>query len=465
MPSNAESILSTPKMRLVVQAREVAVPGAPTMLHTQRTMGMVLQQKAHVNMVKELPTNGYVVEVDQADADRFRREMNQQGLLVNQDRIITYITPRELQKRSFSDKLKDFGHLAKEFVVKFPQDPRSGNLKDPRKRIDATHEALKAMDPNWFDRGITGKGITVCVVDTGVYPDVEIRDRIVGFDDLVNGRGGVENAYDDNGHGTHVSGLIAADGSTTGGKFKGVAPEANIYAIKVLSAEGAGTLSDIISGLQLAVQNKDRYGIRVLSMSLGGPAFLREKDDLLALAVKNVRQAGIVPVIAAGNEGPGRSTVASPGISTDAITVAACDDKNIAPKDADEIANKFGITYWSSRGPTLRDRADKPNIAGLGNQMVSLRSPGSMLDKENLPHLDEHHLLMSGTSMATPWTAGGIACVIAANPSLTVDDVFAIYPRAGIAFPGVHRWVQGAGLLNVPRAVDMALALKKVAAA
>jgi serine protease AprX len=138
--------------------------------------------------------------------------------------------------------------------------------------------------------------------------------------------------------------------------------------------------------------------------------------------------------------------------------VAAWDDKN-TPTLSDD-----GITWWSSRGGVKNvphvDQTNKPNIAGLGNQMVSLRSPSSYLDQQNLPHYDAHHVLMSGTSMATPWVAGGIADILSVNPNLTVQQVFDIVAQCGYALPGESSLVQGRGLLNVPKACTLAEALK-----
>ncbi|HXE73978.1 MAG TPA: S8 family peptidase, partial [Candidatus Nitrosotenuis sp.] len=300
-------------------------------------------------------------------------------------------------------------------------------------------------------QGFTGKGIGVAVIDTGVYPHPDLEGRIVGFKDFVNGK---TEPYDDNGHGSHVSGLVAGDGSKAGGKFKGTAPEANIIGVKVLDRMGGGSMANVIKGVQWCIENKDRYNIKVINMSLGAGSNQKEKDDIVALAVKACLDAGIVPVIAAGNSGPFKETIGTPAVARDVLTVGAYDDKN-TPTLADDT-----MAFFSSRGPTTRDRNIKPDIASPGVQLVSLRSPGSMIDGENVMHLGDYYVLLSGTSMATPVAAGVVADVIQANPNLTPREVIQIIKETARPQEGVPAIMQGHGLIDPAAAVRRALQLK-----
>jgi serine protease AprX len=305
------------------------------------------------------------------------------------------------------------------------------------------------------DLGITGKGVAVAVIDTGIYPHEDYKARIVGWKDMVNDR---PEPYDDNGHGTHCSGLVAGNGHEAGGRFQGSAPEANLVGVKVLSGEGGGAMSDVIRGIEWAVENKDKYNIRVISMSLGAPSFQKEKFDLVAKAVAKAWDAGILPVIAAGNSGPFLETVGTPGNSSKALTIGAYDDKNTPDLGDDTMA------YFSSRGPTTRDRTVKPDLASPGVQLVSTRSPGSAIDKENIPRYGDHYILLSGTSMATPVAAGIAACLFQANPALTPQQAVDILRSTARPIADTTPLAQGAGLVDPVAAVTRALDMKKQAA-
>lgn len=319
-------------------------------------------------------------------------------------------------------------------------------------RIDVIKEVLKT-DEVW-KMGITGKDITVAVIDTGIYPHPDVKNRIIEFVDFVNNKNGVENAYDDNGHGTHCAGLVAGDGTKANGNYKGPAYQADLIGIKVLDKMGSGSLSNIVKAIYWCIQNKDKYNIRVLSMSLGANSVIKEKDDLLAKAVEDATKAGLVVVIAAGNSGPLSETVGTPGISKDAITVGAYDDKNTPFVDDDTPA------FFTSKGPTPVDKSKKPDISSPGVEVVSLRSPGSTIDKEPVIHYGDYYTLLSGTSMATPIVAGVTALILQANPNLTPQQVKEIIMETATPVKDASYYSVGKGLINPVAAVKKALELK-----
>ena len=327
-------------------------------------------------------------------------------------------------------------------------------IPDGRNRIDSIHDVLH-MD-KVHDMGITGKGVTVAVIDTGIFPHEDIKSRIIGWKDMVNGR---PEPYDDNGHGTHCAGLVGGDGHMAGGRFQGAAPDVNLVGVKVLSGEGGGAMSDVIRGIEWAIENKDRYNIRVLSMSLGAPALQKEKYDLVAKAVAKAYDAGILPVVAAGNSGPFLETIGSPAISSKAFTVGAYDDKNTADLGDDTMA------FFSSRGPTTADRSIKPDIASPGVNMVSTLSYDSMIDHENIPRYGDDYILLSGTSMATPVMAGVAADILQANPDLTPQQVIDLVKSTALPVADQSKLAQGAGLVNPVAAVEKALAMRQQAEA
>lgn len=293
--------------------------------------------------------------------------------------------------------------------------------------------------------GLTGKGVTIAVVDTGIHPHDDLmkpESRIVAFADLVNGK---KETYDDQGHGTHCAGDAVGNGYQSEGLYAGPAPEANVVGVKVLDKEGSGQLSTVIKGVEWCVENKDKYGIRILSLSLGSPAFESYRHDPLAQAVEVAWHHGLLVCAAAGNEGPAPGTISTPGIDPVILTVGAADDRNTAD-GRDAIQAPF-----SSRGPTI-DLLVKPDVYAPGTKIISLSVPGSPIEKQ-LPEnrVGEHYIHLSGTSMATPFMAGVAALLLEANPQLSPNDVKSILMSTSKEMKG-----DPAGYLRARRGVELA---------
>ncbi|MDQ0339321.1 serine protease AprX [Caldalkalibacillus uzonensis] len=266
-------------------------------------------------------------------------------------------------------------------------------------------------------QGLTGKGVTIAVIDTGIYPHPDLinpENRLVAFKDFVNQR---TEPYDDHGHGTHCAGDAVSNGYSSNGTYTGPAPEAQVVGVKVLNGMGSGNLSTVMAGVQWCIDHKEQYGIDIISMSLGSTATQPAKDDPLVQIVEKAWRAGIVVCAAAGNEGPEEGTIASPGISPLIITVGAMDDKGTVTREDDEVAP------FSSRGPTV-DQKGKPDLLAPGVNIISWRAPGSFLDKASKSGwVGEYYMTMSGTSMATPICAGVAALILEQHPGLSPDEV------------------------------------------
>ena len=240
--------------------------------------------------------------------------------------------------------------------------------------------------------GLQGRGITIGVVDTGVdvtHPD--LAGQVAATRDYTG-----QGFGDGHGHGTHVCGIAAGSGVSSGGKYVGVAPEATLVVAKVLRDDGSGMSSDVMAGVEWAVEQ----GARVINVSLGstGPC---DGSDALSAVCDAAWRTGVVMCVAAGNEGPGAGTVGSPGCARQVITVGASDD-------ADAVAG------FSSRGPTL-DGRQKPDICLPGSGIVSARAKGTVMGTP----VDERYTRASGTSMATPHATGAVALMLCANPEGT----------------------------------------------
>lgn len=303
--------------------------------------------------------------------------------------------------------------------------------------------ATKVIGSNMVnDSGYTGKGIGIAFLDTGVYPHPDLTEpenRIVAFKDFINKK---EKPYDDNGHGTHVAGDAAGNGYSSDGKYKGIAPEANIIAVKVLDARGTGNTSDILAGMQWILDNADKYNIRIVSMSLGDKAMLPPFLDPMSRGCERLWRDGLVVTVAAGNNGPDPMTITTPGISPSVITVGALDDRRTIDTSDDTVAD------FSSRGPTPTGRL-KPDVLAPGVNIVSLNrnplaaGPGSLLLFEKL------YRTASGTSMATPMVAGAAALLLQKNPNLTPNQVKKLMQETARPVNGADKYSEGYGLIDI----------------
>ena len=150
--------------------------------------------------------------------------------------------------------------------------------------------------------GYTGRGIGVAVLDTGIYLHEDFEHRVAAFVDIVQRR---RDTYDDNGHGTHISGIIGGSGRASRGMYMGVAPECHIIMLKVLDKKGNGYASDVLAGLKWIRDNRERYGIRIVNISVG--SFSKKGMTENSVLVRGVNAAwddGLVVCVAAGNMGP-----------------------------------------------------------------------------------------------------------------------------------------------------------------
>ena len=278
----------------------------------------------------------------------------------------------------------------------------------------------------WQQLGVTGKGVGVAVVDSGVHPHPDLAGRIVAAVDFTSAVPTTSNVplTDLGGHGTHVAGLIAGDGKSSDGVYTGVAPQANIIDVRVIDANGNSNTSIVLRGLQWVLANKATYNIKVVNLSLGSHVSASYKNDVLATAAEVLIFSGITVVVSAGNTGPGPETITSPANDPYVITVGAADVNGTASLTDDLMAT------FSSRGRTKIDRVAKPDLVAPGRKVVSLNSPGSSLSTQFPERLvttgsgsSSKYFTLSGTSMAAPMVAGTVALMLERNPTLTPAQV------------------------------------------
>ena len=274
-------------------------------------------------------------------------------------------------------------------------------------------------------RNITGVNVTVAVIDTGIdytHPDFGSCtengflsgqcSKVIGGYDFVNND---NDPMDDHGHGTHCAGIVAANGT-----LKGVAPDANLMAFKVLDSGGSGWTSDVIAGIERAVDpnNDGDYSdhVDVISMSLGGSG---SPDDEVSQAVDTAVENEVVVVVAAGNSGPYYESIGSPGCAQKALTVGAmCKPCQVGNESyCDEI-----IASFSSRGPVNWGNQSiiKPDVVAPGVKICSSQWNDAWAEYQCT---DDEHTAISGTSMATPHVAGAAALLLQAHPNWRPEEV------------------------------------------
>lgn len=290
-------------------------------------------------------------------------------------------------------------------------------------------------DGDGFERRYTTRDVVIAVLDTGIdATHRDLKGKVVGWRDFVMDQ---PHPYDDNGHGTHVAGTAAGAG-VTNRSMAGVAPGAALVGVKVLDANGAGTYAGVIAGVDWVVENRDRFNIRVMNLSLSTSSS-SDGMDALSRAVNGAVEAGILAVVAAGNSGPDDYTIGSPAAAARALTICAM---------RDVAEGGWSLAPFSSRGPTADGRA-KPDLCAPG---VRISAP-----QAGTP---DRFVTYSGSSMASPFVAGAAALLLESNPFLTPHDLRSLLISTaqdwGKPGPDLD---YGAGRINVYRAIQRSLRL------
>ncbi|MEU1199859.1 S8 family serine peptidase [Streptomyces sp. NPDC005813] len=316
---------------------------------------------------------------------------------------------REAQKRPSASRLA--GGLEKIWL-------------DRKVRVSLDHSVPQIGAPEVWKTGVTGKGVRVAVLDTGIdatHPD------LVGRVGETHNFSASDSTRDAVGHGTHVAATIAGSGAAANGTRKGVAPDAELLVGKVLDDSGSGAYSNVLAGMEWAAHS----GARVVNMSLGGPT--ADGDDPLVTAVEHLTdETGTLFVVAAGNDGPGQGTVDSPGIAPSALTVGAVDrDDNLAG--------------FSSRGPVGETDSVKPELTAPGVGIVAARAAGTRMGTPE----NDLYTSASGTSMATPHVAGAAALLAQSHPKWKPQDIKNALVGSSKVVAGQSVDEQGGGRVDV----------------
>ena len=292
---------------------------------------------------------------------------------------------------------------------------------------------------------LQGKGVTVAVVDSGVFKTKDLSKRVRAS---VNFNQGFHDAADRYGHGTFVAGIVAGSGSQSGRKYMGVAPRADVLSARVSDDQGMSTESDVVSALQWVLEHKDKYNIRVVNLSLNSSAAQSYHTSPLDAACEILWFNGIVVVVSAGNNGT--ATLFPPANDPFVITVGATDDKGTL-STADDV-----VAAFSAYGTTESGFA-KPDLVAPGKMVIGLLPDNDRLSMSgNRPanQIDKTYFKMSGTSVSAPIVSGAVALLLQDEPHLTPDQVkYRLTATANKNWPGYEATTAGAGYLDIHAAV------------
>jgi serine protease AprX len=295
--------------------------------------------------------------------------------------------------------------------------------------------------------GNHGRGVTVAVADTGITQVDDLAGRIRpvqvstwGATAACLNLSGEPDCTDTYGHGTFVAGVIAGNGASSSGRWAGVAPAADLVSIKLAGRDGSTDVSNVLAAIQWVVSHKDTYGIRVLNLSVGTDSTQSYLTDPLNYAVERAWDAGVVVVVSASNLGPDPGSISKPGDDPLVVTVGAVDDRG-TPELTDDVLPDF-----SARGPTAGDGLAKPDVVAPGARVMSLRSPGSTIDRA-WPGTSAY-LRGSGTSFSAAAVSGAVALMLSRTPRMTPDAVK--YAMLGTARAAASRdaGAVGAGVVD-----------------
>ena len=268
---------------------------------------------------------------------------------------------------------------------------------------------------NVYRKGYTGKDVRIALLDTGVFTHRDLKCKIIFFKDYVNYK---KLSYDDNGHGTHIAGILSA-----------MAPESELMVFKILDQNGNGTTEIALKALDWIRENHEKWNIKLLNFSMGYlPNTKALMQKRLIEKLEELWEEGITIVTAAGNNGPKENSITVPGISRKVITVGACDDL------------ETGKESYGGRGPT-NCCIVKPEILAPGTHIRSLSLK------------DGQYSYKSGTSMAAPIVCGALALALEKNPKLKpVELKLLLYDSVS---EKIKNFSPAWGILNVDNLIKM----------
>ncbi len=333
----------------------------------------------------------------------------------------------------------------------------------------ASRDAANLPSSSSANAVYSGSNVGIAVIDTGVSTHADLGQDIMQYSflggnyptpeivdgEIVDYRNSART--DGFGHGTHVAGILSGSGNESGDQYKGSAKGSKLLALQVLDKFGAGSMSDVMAALDWLLVYGEYFDIRVVNLSLGMGIAESNQTDPLVLAVERLWDAGMVVVVAAGNEGHyGSMTVTSPGNSRKVITVGSLTDGGTGDDTSDDYVSTF-----SSRGPTISDLVLKPDLLAPGNRLVATTPHNSKM-LIDLPGRSKsctgngcagNYLELSGTSLASPMVSAAVALMLDKDPTLSPATIKARLMRSARKITA-EPTEAGAGVLDIDAALS-----------
>jgi serine protease AprX len=310
-----------------------------------------------------------------------------------------------------------------------------------------------------WSKGITGRGVTVAVIDTGIAPvaGLATAGKVVNGPDLsFDGQRAGTRYVDGYGHGTHMAGIIAGRDPgfdprrPSDQSFDGVAPDAQLLNVKVGATDGGADVSQVIAALDWVVQHRSDNGmnVRVVNLAYGTESVQSWQVDPLARAVENAWEHGLVVVTAAGNDGLDAASLLMPAVDPHVLAVGAVDHVGTKSSSDDVVAD------FTNGGSATR----RPDVLAPGKSVVSLRVPGSYIDVQHSEGLvtgdtSGRFFRGSGTSQATAVVSGEVALLLQARPGLSPDQVKSVLRSTAEPLSHNPEPAMGAGVTDVEAAL------------
>ena len=291
------------------------------------------------------------------------------------------------------------------------------------------------------DYRLTGKNVCIGLVDSGTYPHPDLlinKNRLLKFGDLINN---YKYPYDDNGHGTFISGIICGTGISSKGMYKGVAPDASLYSIKAFNNIGKGQISDILFAIDTLINQSEEHNIKVICLPFETNTHNPFIESLFSLLFEKASKLNIVIVVPSGHNGSEEGSIMGIATLENCITVAGLDT----------TSSKVAPYKLSSQGPY--GKLNKPDLSAAAVDICSLNSNTSYVPQVNdikiyPSHLESPYTTCSGTSCAAAFVTGLCALLFENNPNLSNNDIISLL-KISCSMLNLSKWAQGAGVIDI----------------
>lgn len=292
---------------------------------------------------------------------------------------------------------------------------------------------------------LNGKDIGIGIVDSGVFPHPDLTrpyNRIKHFEDTING---LKYPYDDNGHGTFISGIICGNGISSKGIYKGIAEESHIYMVKCFNSLGRAYISDTLWAIENIINNQKEFNIKVLCLPFEittySPFLLSLYSRLFDIAVEN----GLTVVVPSGSNSNKECSIRGIAALSNCLTIAGLDTEK-----------EISAYRYSSSGPF--GKLDKPDLSAACVNICSLNSnTGYISERNNMkiyaPVLQTPYTDYTGTSCAAAYISGICSILYQNNPQYTFKDIQSLI-KLSCNMHDVSKWLQGAGTIDIDKLLN-----------